>query len=200
MSCGMIMRHSNCNLFDRVSRVAISLSLFRIYPPGHPHRTAALIFVGCLFLLYCVCLLLPTFSCRGTPWWNLNIENCKGLSVASMSALLFACALFFLSGLDFCFSHVIYLLVDFGSDLVLIIGPLHMLRRIKFPRAERALLLSLFSSSVLTLLATLSYCVVYYVVSQSDPDDGPIVMFMSHVQVLVNPFWSCLLSLLTSIT
>ena len=54
----------------------MTLSVARIFLPGHSYRKWAFVFVVILFLLYLASLLIATFACRGTPWWDLDFNNC----------------------------------------------------------------------------------------------------------------------------
>ncbi|KAF8963642.1 hypothetical protein BDZ97DRAFT_1661444, partial [Flammula alnicola] len=147
-----------------VSRICVALSVAKIFLPGHPFRKLSFYFIGLLFLFYLTSVLMTTFSCSGSPWWQLNFGNC----VVSAS-------------------------VDFVADLILVIAPVMMLWRIKFPPSQRILILVLFSSSILTSLGSAMYCTVWYAADRLGPDSRLIFTMMAQLQAAVGLLASNLL-------
>ncbi|KAF8905751.1 hypothetical protein CPB84DRAFT_1823099 [Gymnopilus junonius] len=150
------------------SRISMTLSVARIFLPGHPYRIWAFGFVVVLFLLYLASLLIATFSCRGTPWWDLNFNNCVSTP----------------SGADV--GTIVGVTVDFAADIVLVAAPLIMFWKIDFPRQERVLVLVLFSSSVLTMIASMLYCTIWYAASRLGPDSRLLFEMMAQLQATVS--------------
>lgn len=160
--------------------------------PGNRFRKSALLLSGAISLLYISSILVTTLGCRGSPWWKLKIETCftttTTVSFGKFIATLFACTLqvlisfvLFLMGLIYSFT------VEFISDLFLIAGPLTILWRIKFPPMERLLILSLFSSSILTLMASILYALLYYATSWRRRSDSRLLFtVMGHIQVNIS--------------
>ncbi|KAH9485637.1 hypothetical protein JR316_0002547 [Psilocybe cubensis] len=153
------------------SRLSLSLTLARLFMPGNPCRKLALVLSGATSLLYIASILVTTLGCRGSPWWKLKIETCftttTTVSFGRLIATLFA--------------------LEFISDLFLIAGPLTLLWRIKFPPTERLLILSLFSSSILTLLASILYAILYYATTFRRRSDSRLLFTaMGHIQACLS--------------
>ncbi|KDR75568.1 hypothetical protein GALMADRAFT_97249 [Galerina marginata CBS 339.88] len=138
------------------SRISLSLSIARLFLPGHLCRKCALGFAIILFLFYLAYLLIITLGCRGTPWWQLDETAC----IISKDSF-----------------------VDFSSDIVLVAAPLYILWNISFPSTQRILILVLFSSSFLTLVASVSYCGLFFGASASGLDSRLLYLMMGQLQV-----------------
>lgn len=69
------------------------------------------------------------------------------------------------------------------SDLFLVALPLHVLWHIKMPIGERRLILTLFSSSVLTFFGSLVVFVMWYGGISLGPDSGMLSLVISHIEV-----------------
>ncbi|KAF8966776.1 hypothetical protein BDZ97DRAFT_1756370 [Flammula alnicola] len=123
-----------------VSKICLALSVARIFLPGHPFRIWAFYFIGILILCYLASTFIVTFACEGSPWWQLNYQRCTteahSLNVAALIGAL---------------------ILDTLTDVVLVIAPVIMLWRVKLPPKQRILLLVLFSSSILTIIASVIY-------------------------------------------
>lgn len=67
----------------RLSRICLTLSLARIYLPGHPYRRVALSFCAILVILYFTCIFVTTFRCPGArgSWYIINVQTCASSSV-----------------------------------------------------------------------------------------------------------------------
>ncbi|KDR75570.1 hypothetical protein GALMADRAFT_140205 [Galerina marginata CBS 339.88] len=114
-------------------------------------------------------ILITTFDCRGSPWWQLDLSRCINFKGPFAGGAV-----------------VIGFIIDFSSDIILIAAPLYMLRNIAFPSAQRILILVLFSSSVMTLLASVLYCGLYFGASRSGPDSRLLYTMMGHLQVSIS--------------
>ena len=69
------------------------------------------------------------------------------------------------------------------SDLLLIALPLHVLWHIKMPIGERRLILTLFSSSVLSLFGSLVVFVMWYGGISLGPDSEMLSLMILHIEV-----------------
>ncbi|KAF8957359.1 hypothetical protein BDZ97DRAFT_113498 [Flammula alnicola] len=162
-------------LYYTVLWICIALSVAKIFLPGHPFRRLTFYFIGLLFLFYLTNILTMTFSCPGSPWWQLKFQNCMA----------------FASGASI--DTVIGATLDFTADAILVIAPVMMLWRIKFPPSQRILILALFSSSVLTILASAMYCSVWYAAGRLGSDSHLIFTMMGQLQAAVGLLTSNLL-------
>ena len=79
--------------------------------------------------------------------------------------------------------------VDFIADVFLIAGPVYMLWEINFRPRERMLIRILFSASILTILASVMYFIVWYAESRLGPDSRLIFTMMAHLQVSFLPYF-----------
>ncbi|KAF8161383.1 hypothetical protein B0H34DRAFT_700715 [Crassisporium funariophilum] len=148
-------------------RISLILSLTRIFPPGHHYRIWTFSIAGAFFLIYVASILLNTLTCPGKPtWWQLDFGTCL------------------LDGTRYFTASIVGVVLEFAADIVLVITPLFMLWRIKFSRTKRILVLSLFSGSILTILASVLYLVIWYMASSLGPDSRLIFIMMSHLQVV----------------
>ncbi|KAH9485639.1 hypothetical protein JR316_0002549 [Psilocybe cubensis] len=91
-------------------------------------------------------------------WYNMVFKNCVNNKGALVG--LYATMVYFL----------------------LVISPLTMLWKIKLPRTQRRLVLALFSSSLVPLLASVVYCVIWGLSSRIGPDFLLILRIMSQLQ------------------
>lgn len=73
--------------------------------------------------------------------------------------------------------------IDFIADILLIAGPVYMLWGIKLRPRERTLIHTLFSASILTILASVMYFIVWYAAGRLGPDSRLIFTMMAHFQV-----------------
>ncbi|KAF8157967.1 hypothetical protein B0H34DRAFT_797398 [Crassisporium funariophilum] len=128
------------------SRISLSLSLARIFPPGHRARLLSF-FLSALFLVfYLLTVILTTALCQGggLPWYNINGRNCltdsKGVA----------------------YSGIVSITADFLADSLLVLCPCMMLWRIRLPTNQRRLVLALFSASILTLMSVSLFCALWY--------------------------------------
>ncbi|PPQ82422.1 hypothetical protein CVT25_008369 [Psilocybe cyanescens] len=144
----------------RFSRIGLTLSVAGIFLPGHRYRICAFIFVVVLFLLYFVSVLIGTFSCPGSPWWNLDYTHCNSTTI------------------------IVGVIIDFASDAVLVAAPLFIFWKVKFARqSDRILILALFASSIITMLAAGLFCVVWYAAALIGPDSKLLFIMTGHLQV-----------------
>ena len=73
--------------------------------------------------------------------------------------------------------------MEFVADAILVVGPLVMLWRVRFPPKERILILALLSSSVLTLLATTVYCIFWFIRVDLGPDTTLLRTMTNQIEV-----------------
>jgi len=125
--------------------MSLALSLARIFPPKHKCRRIAFL-LALFFGTVCVVLLAIAFGECYDPdiaWYTLLFNECaerKGGGIASMYTLM---------GFD-----VI-------ADTSLVIVPVAMLWKVNLPPNQRRLVLFLFSSSILSLLAMITYIGIF---------------------------------------
>ncbi|PPR00083.1 hypothetical protein CVT24_008985 [Panaeolus cyanescens] len=72
--------------------------------------------------------------------------------------------------------------VDFLADVVLIAFPITMLRKVQIPGEQRVLVIALFCGSLLTLIASLSYCTVWYLIFRIGTESRLIFVMFGHMQ------------------
>ncbi|KAF8157057.1 hypothetical protein B0H34DRAFT_657558, partial [Crassisporium funariophilum] len=127
------------------SRMCVALSIARIFPIAHQYRKFALGLVVMFALIYIGSLLLVTLTCRSSstsaPWYNIQINDCYKTHTGH---------------------RVGTFVMEFASDILLIISPLFMLWGIKLPPSQRRLVLALFSTSIITLFSAIPYAVTWY--------------------------------------
>lgn len=76
------------------------------------------------------------------------------------------------------------ILVDFAADAVLVAAPLCMFWKVKFTKpSDRILILALFASSIITMLAAGAYCAIWYGAARIGSDSKLLFIMMSHLQV-----------------
>ncbi|KDR74213.1 hypothetical protein GALMADRAFT_99217 [Galerina marginata CBS 339.88] len=150
------------------SRISLALSVARIFLPGHRYRIWTFIFAAILFLLYLASLLITTFACSGSPWWNLDFSHCVTTA----------------SGADI--GSIVGVTIDFAADAVLVVAPLLMFWKIDFPPRQRVLVLVLFSSSIITMIASALYCIIWYAASRFGADSRLLFTMMSHLQATLS--------------
>lgn len=74
-------------VLTRFSHISLTLSLARIFLPGHRYRLWALSFVVVLFLLYLTSVFIGSFSCPGSPtWWKSDFDHCVLPSLSNKAA------------------------------------------------------------------------------------------------------------------
>ncbi|KIM40387.1 hypothetical protein M413DRAFT_446572 [Hebeloma cylindrosporum] len=151
-----------------ISRMCLSLSVTKIFAAGQLFRKLCFAYTGILFILYFISLVILTISCPGTPWWQLDFTRCFTTK----------------NGLDV--GTIIVVVLDFIADAILIAGPVYMLWGIKFRPRERLLIRILFSASILTILASVMYFVVWYAEGRLGPDSRLIFTMMAHLQALLS--------------
>lgn len=74
-------------------------------------------------------------------------------------------------------------LVDLMGDTILIIFPLVFLWKIRLPQRERVLILTVFSSSILTMLSVLVFTVMAFSGIDLGPQANLIMTGLGHVEV-----------------
>ncbi|KAF8966773.1 hypothetical protein BDZ97DRAFT_1917290 [Flammula alnicola] len=144
------------------SRICLALSVARIFLPGHPFRIWSFCFIGILILCYLTSTFILTFGCKGWPWWQLDYTRCTTPPHSSNVGAL-----------------VGTLILDVIADAVLVVGPVIMLWKVKLPPNQRILILVLFSSSILTILGSVIYTILWYTVARRLGPDSPLIFTMT---------------------
>ncbi|PPQ96388.1 hypothetical protein CVT26_004990 [Gymnopilus dilepis] len=119
------------------TRVALALSLGRIFPVKHPARRWSYVLVGVMIVSCIASILVSNLTCTYTsPLLVLfEVTHCD-------------------TGVGgFLIQTIFLFVVNVFGDLLLVISPLIFFWRIKLPAGERRLILMVFSGSTLTLLA-----------------------------------------------
>ncbi|PPQ83595.1 hypothetical protein CVT25_006345 [Psilocybe cyanescens] len=148
-----------------LSRISLTLSVARIFLPGHRYRIYAFVFISILFLMYLTSILITTFSCPGSPWWNLDYTTCVSASKKADTSI------------------IVGVTIDFAADAVLVAAPLCMFWKVKFTKpSDRILILALFASSIITMLAAGAYCAIWYGAARIGSDSKLLFIMMSHLQ------------------
>ncbi|KAF8806684.1 hypothetical protein BYT27DRAFT_6636398 [Phlegmacium glaucopus] len=146
-------------------RVSLALTLARIFPPRHRARQYSIGFAISFVIAYIGSLAFIMVTCRSaTAWYRIRLEYClktkNGMYPGNVSILI----------------------LDALSDILLISLPLYVLWHIKLPISQRRLILSLFSSSVLSLFGTLAVLVVWYGGMSPGPDYGIITTMVAYME------------------
>ncbi|KAF8806687.1 hypothetical protein BYT27DRAFT_7242893 [Phlegmacium glaucopus] len=146
-------------------RVALALTLTRIFPPGRRTRQytlgLAIGFVG----TYLGCMIFLMITCRSPQSrYHIRVEYCKTTKNGG-----------FVGSYEF-------LILDSLSDILLIASPVYMLWRVKLPKSQRRIILSLFSSSILSLLGTIVVFVAWSSSIRPGPDYFFIKVVVGHVE------------------
>lgn len=165
--------------------MCLALSVAKIFAEGQLFRKLCFAYTGILFILYFISLIILTVSCPGTPWWQLDFTRCFTTASGFDLGTIIVVVRKFLPS----FIVIISLFtdtartVDFIADILLIAGPVYMLWGIKFRPRERMLIRILFSASILTILASVMYFIVWYAEGRLGPDSRLIFTMMAHLQV-----------------
>lgn len=71
-----------------------------------------------------------------------------------------------------------------AADIILVAAPFFMFWKVKFPKpSDRILILGLFASSVITIIALGLYCAVWYAASHIGPESKLLFKMMGHLHV-----------------
>jgi len=149
-----------------VSRVSLALSIARIFPSRHNCRRFALGLTAFFLMIYIANILMSTFDCYklSSSWYNMPFQDCiqnrKGALVGVYATVV----------------------LDLLADLLLVISPLTMLWKVKLPKQQRRLILVLFSSSMIPLLASVAYCIIWGLSAKIGPDSFLISRILSQLQ------------------
>ncbi|KAF8153755.1 hypothetical protein B0H34DRAFT_753183 [Crassisporium funariophilum] len=124
------------------TRAILALSVARIFPPRHRARLASLILAYSMGIAWVACILVTTLSCkklRSNKLLENELKDCiKGVG-------------------GFPRVNIFLFTVDFLADAILVAAPLVFFWKIKLPRAEHRLILSVSCGSFLTLLSAIAF-------------------------------------------
>ncbi|KAJ3510819.1 hypothetical protein NLJ89_g4460 [Agrocybe chaxingu] len=152
-----------------ISRISLALSLARIFLPGERYRAWTIRFAILLVFVYTGIVLVTTFTCPGSPWWQLDYSKCITTSLGTRDL-----------------GTIISVVCDVVVDVALVAAPLLMLWRIDLPRRERTLILILFSAGILTLLVTILYCTLWYLGFRFGEDSKLVFAMLGHMQAALS--------------
>ncbi|KDR76639.1 hypothetical protein GALMADRAFT_247034, partial [Galerina marginata CBS 339.88] len=123
------------------SRVALALSLARIFPAKHQARVWSFILVAFLIISFIGCVLVTTLFCKYPSWLLLFYE---GTDCAMVKG-------------GFLLSPVFLISENIISDVLLVGSPLAFFWSVKLPQTERRLILAVFCGSILTLIVAICF-------------------------------------------
>ncbi|KDR83025.1 hypothetical protein GALMADRAFT_238781 [Galerina marginata CBS 339.88] len=152
----------------RFSRISLTLSLARIFPPGHLARRISLSLTGLYFLFYCLSVSLTTVLCQGggLPWDQIDPDNClKGPDQIPGAG-------------------IVNFTTDLIADILLFVAPSFMLRKIKMPKNQRRLIVAAFSASILTLFSAVIVCIFWYGRMDLGPDVVVLRLMIAQIEWL----------------
>ncbi|KIM47026.1 hypothetical protein M413DRAFT_268127 [Hebeloma cylindrosporum] len=129
------------------SRISLSLSIARVFPAKNTCRRFLLGLSIAFFLSYLANLLAAAVPCRTTEraWYSqaFNRKSC----IKKLGARVIPLYLTFL--------------LDLRAEILLLVTPLVMLWKVKLPTKERRLILALFASSLITLLTSITFSIIW---------------------------------------
>jgi len=153
-----------------LSRISLSLSLARIFPPRHNCRRFAFCLTVFFSSLYTSCILLSIFTCWNLPglWYLIPQEQC---TLRRKWAL---------------YSSFTLVALEFVTDILLVVSPLVMLWKVKLPQSQRRLILALFCSSILSLLASVTFFMSWMLSSRIGASSYAIFGIVANLQVAIS--------------
>ncbi|PPQ68949.1 LOW QUALITY PROTEIN: hypothetical protein CVT26_001820 [Gymnopilus dilepis] len=157
------------------SRIALSLSLARLFPQKHAARLWSFFLVITMGLSCLSCFLVSALSCHHSS--ALLVVNDKK-----------DCE----SGADGFPIRTLYLFAeDFVADALLVLSPIFLFWKLKLPRRERILVLMVFSGSVLTLMSAVVFTILNndHMVSLG-PDARIIIAGLQYIEAGISLFAS----------
>ncbi|KAF8901921.1 hypothetical protein CPB84DRAFT_1777023 [Gymnopilus junonius] len=142
------------------TRIALSLSLARLFPKKHAARLWSFVLVVVMIVSGISCLLVSALTCHRSLGAN-------GFPVRTL--YIFA--------------------EDFTSDALLILSPTILFRRLKLPRRERIIILLVFSGSALTLMYAVVFAILNnnHMVSLGT-DSTIIIAGLQNIEVAISLF------------
>jgi len=145
------------------------LSIARIFPEKSICRKFSFGLSIAFFLSYVAVILGTALACKSTEgaWYDLNFKrkSCLKQPGGRVVAWLSTVAL------------------DFSADILLVVTPLVMLWKVKLPKKERRLILALFASSVVSLLSSITFMVIWFFTVDQGVDSLILVSMFGLLQV-----------------
>ncbi|KAH9485640.1 hypothetical protein JR316_0002550 [Psilocybe cubensis] len=119
--------------------------------------------------LYIPNVLMPIFECENqlVKWYRMPLIDCVKNRPAPSAAVFTSLAL------------------DFVADILLIVTPLTMLWKIKLPKRERTLILTLFSSSILSLFASTAFCIVWALNARFGAQSRMVIRMVGQIEAAI---------------
>ena len=127
----------------------------RIFPPGHHSRRSSLALAFYLVVTFIVCIVTLSVTCRTGNKIMFQGESCIKAAVMATSCAFSNCNVSYAS--NFCAFEV-----DLSGDTLLTLVPLITFWRIRLPQTQRRLILITFSASFMTLITSITFCVLLY--------------------------------------
>lgn len=155
----------------------------RIFPPGHHSRRSSLTLAFYFVVTFIVCVVTFSVACRTGNEIMWHGESCiKSAMMATSCALFSNCNFSYAS--NFCDFEV-----DLSGDTLLTLVPLIIFWRVELPQTQRYLILVTFSASFMTLIASITFCVLLYGSVMGNFNLGSsaalLITMMAHVEVCV---------------
>lgn len=167
----------------RTCRTSLALSMARIFPPGHHSRRLSLALAFCLVVMFTVCIVTLSVTCRTGNKLMFQGESCIRAAVMATS-----CALFSIWNSSYVSNFCVFE-VDLSGDTFLTLFPLITFWRVRLPQTQRRLILVTFSASFTTLIASITFCVLLYGSILGDLKLGSgealIITMVAHVEVCI---------------
>ncbi|PPQ70432.1 hypothetical protein CVT25_004304 [Psilocybe cyanescens] len=155
----------------RLSRVSLALSTARIFPAKHVCRRVALWISGIFLFLYIGNVMIVIFQC-----WGSTVHNTGQIQLCAQKS----------TNIKVKVIARISLTLDALAEVILVVAPLVMLWRIRLPKGERRLILSLFSSSILSFLGSVAFFVVWVLARRFGKQSIFVTKMTAQLQVAVS--------------
>ncbi|KDR81176.1 hypothetical protein GALMADRAFT_241731 [Galerina marginata CBS 339.88] len=152
-----------------LSRISLALGISRIFPPKHRCRYFAFGLAALFLCAYIVNITTTALFHAGPPASACSTED-KECTRAAVRVWIM---------------NLITLTFDAFADVILVVTPPIMLWKVRLPRNQRRLVLALFSSSILSFLASLAFVLVWMLNSHLGPNGYFIMMLCAHLQAFV---------------
>ncbi|KAF8161608.1 hypothetical protein B0H34DRAFT_387015 [Crassisporium funariophilum] len=124
------------------TRAVLALSMVRIFPPKHRARQISFILTYLMGGAWIATVVVTAFTCKRPSTPSLMAIETK-MCLKSTG--------------KFPVTNIFLFVVDFVGDILLIVAPLIFFWKIKLPRAERRLILTVSCASFLTLLSAIVF-------------------------------------------
>lgn len=166
--------------------MSMSLTLVRIYPSGHIKRLVAIGVTIFFAVCYVATVVGIIFGCHRRP--EPFLPDCVYPSSSPDNLgknLNFISEHLVKRHLSISFNNVIFIPVDFVSDILLTALPLYFLWDVDLSPNDRRMVLAAFSASLLTLLSVI-VCLIFVLSLPKSRPSGPsliVISMLNHLAV-----------------